>query len=212
MDPHALAEIVAAMPGHYALAVRVMFGGHLRLGELLALQRADFDAATGALRIERQEIVVQGETLVTDTKTGGARTVTLPPSVAVALAQHLAETKGFGRGPMFSQTDGAALTRHGTQQAWRKAARSTGHERYHLHDVRHAGLTLAAQSGATTRELMARAGHRTARAAMIYQHAAEERNALIAAAMDGLSGGALGGTSGTRVARPTPPAVERGNA
>lgn len=31
---------------------------------------------------------------------------------------------------------------------------------------------------------MARAGHRTARAALIYQHAAEERNALLAMAMD----------------------------
>lgn len=33
---------------------------------------------------------------------------------------------------------------------------------------------------------MARAVHRTARAALIYQHAAEERNAVLAEAMDAL--------------------------
>lgn len=60
-----------------------------------------------------------------------------------------------------------------------------------MHDVRHAGLTMAAQGGATTRELMARAGHSTPRAALIYQHAAEERNLTIAAKLDLLSGRAL---------------------
>lgn len=57
--------------------------------------------------------------------------------------------------------------------------------------MRHAGLTMAAQGGATTRELMARAGHSTARAALIYQHAAEERNVAIAATLDVLAGPAL---------------------
>lgn len=38
---------------------------------------------------------------------------------------------------------------------------------------------------------MARAGHRTPRAALIYQHAAEERNAVLAVAMDALSAVAL---------------------
>jgi hypothetical protein len=46
-----------------------------------------------------------------------------------------------------------------------------------------AGLTLAAQSGATLKELMTLAGHSSARAALIYQHAAAERAAVIAAAM-----------------------------
>lgn len=60
-----------------------------------------------------------------------------------------------------------------------------------MHDLRHAGLTLAVRAGGTTRELMARAGHRTARAALIYQHAAEERSAVLAGAMDALSAGAI---------------------
>jgi len=76
---------------------------------------------------------------------------------------------------MFAGKGGEGISRHGLQQAWRKAARTLGTEQFHLHDVRHAGLTLAAQTGAATRELMARAGHRTSAAAMTYQHVAEER-------------------------------------
>jgi hypothetical protein len=44
----------------------------------------------------------------------------------------------------------------------------------------HYGATVAAHSGATTKELMARLGHSTPRAALIYQHAAVERDHEIA--------------------------------
>ncbi|MCX4477023.1 hypothetical protein OOK44_11225 [Streptomyces cellulosae] len=56
----------------------------------------------------------------------------------------------------------------------------------HFHDLRHTGNTLAASTGASTRELMARMGHSTARAALIYQHASAERDRLIADAVSGL--------------------------
>jgi integrase len=51
----------------------------------------------------------------------------------------------------------------------------------HPHDLRHHALTLAARKkGITTKELMVRAGHSSARAALIYQHAAAERDEEIA--------------------------------
>ncbi|WP_446211016.1 hypothetical protein [Micromonospora sp. IBSANI012] len=55
---------------------------------------------------------------------------------------------------------------------------------FHFHDPRHAGNTLAASAGASTREIMHRMGHATLRAALIYQHATSERDREIAQAMD----------------------------
>ncbi|MGQ0825115.1 MAG: hypothetical protein ACT4OX_08855 [Actinomycetota bacterium] len=55
-----------------------------------------------------------------------------------------------------------------------------------MHDLRHAGATLAAQAGATTRELMARLGHSSPRAALRYQHASAERDRGLAARLDEL--------------------------
>ncbi len=50
----------------------------------------------------------------------------------------------------------------------------------HFHDLRHTGNTLAAGTGASTKDLMARLGHSSPRAALIYQHATSDRDAGIA--------------------------------
>lgn len=47
-----------------------------------------------------------------------------------------------------------------------------GAEGLHFHDLRHTGNTFAAAGGAGIKDLMARMGHDSERAAMIYQHQA----------------------------------------
>jgi len=56
----------------------------------------------------------------------------------------------------------------------------------HFHDLRHTGNHLAAQTGASTRELMQRMGHSTVRAAMVYQHATDARSRHLADRLDAL--------------------------
>jgi integrase len=55
---------------------------------------------------------------------------------------------------------------------------------FHFHDFRHIGNQFAAQSGAALRDLMARMGHDSERAAMIYQHEARGADRLITNAID----------------------------
>jgi len=55
-----------------------------------------------------------------------------------------------------------------------------------FHDLRHSGAVLAASTGATIAELMARLGHSTPAAAMRYQHAAQGRDQTIAELMSQL--------------------------
>jgi integrase len=56
----------------------------------------------------------------------------------------------------------------------------------HLHDLRHTGLTFAATTGATTAELMRRAGHASADASLKYQHATQDRDRVLANALEDL--------------------------
>jgi len=56
----------------------------------------------------------------------------------------------------------------------------------HFHDLRHVGGTLAAATGASLKELMARLGHSSTRAALIYQYASRDRDQAIARALGGL--------------------------
>jgi integrase len=54
----------------------------------------------------------------------------------------------------------------------------------HFHDLRHTGNQLAANTGASLRELMDRMSHSSARAAMIYLHGSDERQRVIAESID----------------------------
>ena len=55
-----------------------------------------------------------------------------------------------------------------------------------FHDLRHTGATLFAGTGATLADLMGRLGHTTPGAAMVYQHAAEERDKMLSARLSDL--------------------------
>ena len=67
---------------------------------------------------------------------------------------------------------------------WRQAREQIGVPKLHLHDLRHTGNTLAAQSGASLRDLMTRMGHDSPAAALIYQHSSRVADEAIAAALD----------------------------
>lgn len=54
----------------------------------------------------------------------------------------------------------------------------------HFHDLRHTGNTFAAATGAGIKDLMARMGHDSERAAMIYQHKARGADAAMTSAID----------------------------
>jgi Phage integrase family len=77
------------------------------------------------------------------------------------------------------------LLRRNFHRLWTNALQDVGlaGAGIHFHDLRHTGNTIAAASGASTKELMVRMGHSTMRAALIYQHATRERDKEIAAAM-----------------------------
>jgi len=176
--------LAAAMPTHLRAFVLIAFWGHARLGELLALRVGDLDLETGTLRIERQSVEVDGEGVrVTAPKVGSIRTVHLPAPGVDAIRQHLATRPTNPDAAIFARPDGTELRAHHVHAAWASARRTVGHPELHLHDLRHAGLTLSAQSGATLAEVMRRAGHVSTAAAMRYQHAAEERDAEIAKLM-----------------------------
>jgi hypothetical protein len=89
--------------------------------------------------------------------------------------------------PLLVGEKGGRLGRHPLNDAWSAARSALGRPEIHFHDLRGAGLTLAATQGATTRELMARAGHASPASALRYQHATADRDTAIAAALSGLA-------------------------
>jgi hypothetical protein len=72
---------------------------------------------------------------------------------------------------------------------WQRARKTIGRTDLHYHDLRHTGLTWAAASGASIAELMRRGGHAHPAAALRYQHATDNRDHAIAAALSELATG-----------------------
>ena len=68
--------------------------------------------------------------------------------------------------------------------AWPHAVRAIGAAGLHFHDLRHTGNHFAAASGASLKDLMARMGHNSERAAIIYQHEVRGADLAITSAID----------------------------
>ena len=81
-------------------------------------------------------------------------------------------------------------------ELFRRAADAMGLPAVRPHELRHTGATLAAATGATTKELMRRLGQSSPAAALLYQHAADDRDADIARALDATLSAATGSLNG----------------
>ncbi|MCU1497831.1 MAG: putative prophage phiRv2 integrase [Acidimicrobiales bacterium] len=160
----------------------------LRLGEMQALRRDRVDLLHGHIKVvEQYQATRSGLILGPPKSTAGVRTVAIPALLKPELEAHLAAFGGRGkRGLVFCGAEGQPLRRASWYAAWYRAMNALGIEGMKPHDLRHTGNTLAAMTGASTKELMARFGQSTARAALIYQHATEDRDREIADALNGL--------------------------
>lgn len=179
-----LADAIA--PRYRALVLLAGFGG-LRRGELLGLRRRDVDLGASTVTVDRQVHVVPGlGRFETAPKShAGRRTVHVPAVVLEALELQLATWSGPGEdGAVFTGDKGGPLSPTSLYPAFDKAKSRAKVEGVTLHDLRHAAGTIAAWTGATTRELMARLGHSTSDAAMRYQHAAGDRDRELAERLD----------------------------
>jgi integrase len=190
--PASLAEleaIVTAMPSRYRLMVLLAAWCALRFGELAELRRADLDVSGAVVRVRRGVIRGDTGTVVKDPKSqAGRRDVNIPPHLMPAVRAHLAEHVPAGRDALlFPGASGAHMRPKALYAVYYPAREAAGRPDLNFHDLRHTGAVLAAATGATLAELMARLGHSTVGAAMRYQHAAADRDKVIAAALSDLA-------------------------
>lgn len=186
-----LAQVQAladAVPPRYRMLILLAAWSGARWGELVALSRDRLDLERGTMRIDRQYVELADNSLVLDTpKTAaGIRTVHIPPHLLPDLRAHLEDHRNHPT-LVFTTGLGGPLSRGGFRSTWVKARERAGLPDFRFHDLRHTGNTLAATTGASTKELMARMGHASMRAALIYQHATAERDQGIAAALSELA-------------------------
>jgi integrase len=184
-----ISALTAAMPDRLQLMVLLAGWCALRFGETIELRRGDIDLSAELIRIRRAAVRVGGTYHITTPKSeASVRDVTIPPHLVPTVEDHLAEHVGNGRDSLLFGTErGGHLQPSTVMRHWYKARAAAGRPDLRWHDLRHSSLVLAAATGATLAELMARAGHSTPQAAMRYQHVAQGRDREIAALLSKLA-------------------------
>ncbi|MCV7377953.1 site-specific integrase [Mycobacterium alsense] len=190
LDAAQLTELAEKMPDELRLAVLLAGWCGLRKGEVFALRRNDVAADGSSVRIERAVTYRERRFEVGPTKTRESRrVVSVPPHVRPAVIEHLQRHVGPAAGALLF-IDPATGSFHGEWQfrgPWDTARAAIGRPDLHFHDLRHAAGVMAAQTGATLRELMDRLGHTSPNMSMRYQHTAEGRAAALADRLSALA-------------------------
>jgi len=194
-------QLAEAIGERYQSLVLLATFASLRWGELAALSRSNLDLDLGTVRVVCSLTETdRGELFPGPPKSAaGRRTVPLPALIMPGLRYHLGHYAQPGDdGLVFVGPNRAQLRRSNfRRRVWLPALAKAELPQIHFHDLRHTGNFLNATAGASLKELMARMGHASTRAALVYLHDSDDRQREIAAAVSDLASKRLGrpGTS-----------------
>ncbi len=186
-----IGTIADEMPAQWSLMVLLAAWLAMRFGELTELRRKDIDLSAEVVRVRRAVVRTDDGFKVTTPKSdAGIRDIAIPPHLIPAIEAHL--SKHVGAKPdalLFPAVGGGHLAPATLYRRFYTARAEANRGDLRWHDLRHSGAVLAAATGATLAELMARLGHSTPQAAMRYQHAAQGRDREIAALLSKMADG-----------------------
>ena len=186
--PDEIAKVALAMPAQLKALVLISAWCGLRWGEVTALTRSDISADCTVITVARGVTHTNGQCFVDTTKTTKVRTVIVPPHVVPDVAEHLAHNVDAAPDALvFKAARGCHLRQQVFREYFNAALKSVGiTQLVRIHDLRHFAGSQAARVGNLT-ETMARLGHSTAKASLIYQQVVNGRDVEIAAALSALA-------------------------
>lgn len=183
-------DLTATVPEHYAALVQLLVWTGVRIGEAAALQRRDLhlDGERPTLTVRERIYRVEGVYDIDTPKSRvGMRTVALPKLLIPVLQDHLERyTDEKPSALVFTTNTGGVIT-NSYSQMMRKALNAIGRSDVRAHDLRHTGMTLAAEAGASLAVLKHRLGQSTTAAAELYLHATTDHGRRVSDRMDELA-------------------------
>jgi len=153
----------------------LLYGGGLRISELLALKVADLDSRRMVIHVR-------------DTKTRYDRIVSLSPRMLQTLREYWKERRPTGPWLFPGRAPGSQMTRVGVSEALRNCARVAGiSKRVHPHLLRHAFATHLLELGTDLRSVQVLLGHRSLSSTTRYTHLTEARRVALSSPIEMLT-------------------------
>ena len=158
-----------------------------REGELLALERDDFDPAAGTVKIVRTVHQRKSGFFLHPPKSqNGVRTLALPPFALSAVARHLA---GRGPGPVFTTASGNYVGRSNfVRKNWRPLLAAAGVKYRKFHTCRHTLASRMLAAGVDVAEVARVLGDRIETVTRSYAHWMTDAKRDTAAKIQGFYG------------------------
>lgn len=186
-SPAQVEALYRATPELHGIVILLAAWCQLRRGECLGLQRRDIewhDDGRATLHVRRQLNANTGD--FSDPKSeAGKRSLSVPRIMVKRLKKHLEdhvapEAKALVVPASARGTVPLSHTRWGHIWGDARDAVDSVPAGFRFHDLRHTGLTIFAQEGATLAELMRRGGHSDIRVVLRYQHSTMARDRELA--------------------------------
>ncbi len=177
----------AIKPDRLRALILVLAWTGVRWGEAIELQRRDVAEGAKAIRVSRA--VTHRDGCRVDTpKSGKGRSVIVPPHVRADLLAHLDARVGEDpTAQLFPAVRGCHMSDRTFRDYLAPALKTIGRQDMRIHDLRHFAGMQAARVG-NLPETMARLGHSTPKASLIYQGIASGRPEEVAKALSRLAG------------------------
>ena len=182
-----LATLANSVPERLKALVLLSAWCGLRWGEVTELRRKDFDNDAEIVFVGRG-VTHRGECRIDWPKSGKPRAVVIPPHIRADVKHHLdVFVARDAEALMFSpQRGGCHLNDRVFRDAIAKPLKDIKRSDLRVHDLRHFAGTQVARVG-NLAESMARLGHSTVKASLLYQQVVSGRDAEIAAALSELA-------------------------
>jgi integrase len=182
-----LATLAGRVPERLKALVLLSAWCGLRWGEVIELRRKDFDNDAEIVLVGRG-VTHRGECRIDTPKSGKPRAVVIPPHIRADVKHHLnVFVAKDAEQLMFPPARGGC---HLNDRVFRDAIatplKDIKRSDLRIHDLRHFAGTQVARVG-NLPESMARLGHSTVKASLIYQSVVSGRDAEIAAALSELA-------------------------
>lgn len=166
-------------------AFQVFFWCGIRLGELLALTKADVDCDAMTLNIANSYSAAEQELGETKTESS-VRIVHMPKELAEEMREYMDS--------LYSLKDSDVifpLTKSSLHREMTRGATAAGVKRITLHGLRHSHISMLMNyvSIASTVDIASRAGHKKPDITMIYAHRYSNKDELIAQQLDAMMKG-----------------------
>ncbi len=158
-------DAIADKPISY-YAFELLYWTGIRLGELLALTKADFNFEDSTLRINKSYQKINGEDVITEPKTKKSiRTINLPEFLCDEMKEFFASLYGIGKHYRLFLISKSYL-----HHEIDRGVKASGVKRIRVHDLRHSHVSLLIDMGYSALAISQRMGHEAIDITLRYAH------------------------------------------